>query len=123
MLGLDGPLVYWAPDVQEGGARNIGFDIPANASAAPLTRAYDPAAVAALIAVTPVEPAEDVEARADRLLAGVIEALGARGGAVEALDERAARFHVVASRGLPPAAVAGLGGPIADGLAGRALAE
>jgi two-component system, NarL family, sensor histidine kinase UhpB len=123
MRGLDGPLVYCAPEVQEGEARNIGFDMSAHASDAPLTRAYDPAAVEALIAVTPVEPAEDVETRADRLLAGVIEALGARGGAVEALDERAARLHVVATRGLPPAAAEGLGGPIADGLAGRALAE
>ena len=89
-----------------------------------LTRAYDPAAVESLLAVTPVEwGIDDPQARAEALLSAVTVALGGQVGVLQAVDDRTATFQVAASQNLPPDAVAELEGPVSSGLAGRALAE
>ena len=66
-----------------------------------LTRAYDPAAVEALLAATRADPvAEDTHARLQDLLLAVAGALGARVAVVQAIDEGSVAFQVAAAVGL-----------------------
>ncbi len=89
-----------------------------------LTRAYDPAAVEALLAATRADPvAEDTHARLQDLLLAVAGALGARVAVVQAIDEGSVAFQVAAAVGLDAATTAALDHSLAAGLAGRTLAE
>jgi signal transduction histidine kinase len=89
-----------------------------------LSRAYDPAAVEALLAATPVEgPHEDLHVRLEVLLAAVTDALGAQAGALQSVDDRTATFQLVAGLGLPAAVAPALETPVGSGIAGRAVAE
>jgi two-component system, NarL family, sensor histidine kinase UhpB len=89
-----------------------------------LTRAYDPAAVEALLAATRPDPlAEDTHVRLHDLLLAATGALGARVGVVQAIDEGSVAFQVAASVGLAREEAAALDHSLAAGLAGRTLAE
>ena len=89
-----------------------------------LTRAYDPAAVEALLAATRADPVvEDMHARMHEMLVSVCDALGATVTVAQAIDEGTVAFQVAGEVGLPDGAAGALDGSLAAGVAGRALAE